>query len=82
MTEPRCTLTVDGRPVQAEPGSNLAVALLQAGCAKFRESCSGQPRAPLCAMGICYECLVTVDGRQARACLEPVRAGMEVRTHD
>jgi predicted molibdopterin-dependent oxidoreductase YjgC len=82
MAEPSCTFTVDGAPVAAEPGANLAVALLQAGLARFRESCSGQPRAPLCAMGICYECLVTVDGRRVRACLEPVRAGMEVRTHD
>jgi len=80
MSEP-CAISVDGRPVPAAVGESLAVALLRAGVTAFRASRSGQDRAPLCAMGTCYECLVQVDGRQVRACLEPVRPGMEVRTH-
>jgi len=77
----RCAISVDGRPLTAEVGESLAVALLREGVLAFRASRSGQHRAPLCAMGTCYECLVTVDGRQVRACLEPVRAGMAVLTH-
>jgi aerobic-type carbon monoxide dehydrogenase small subunit (CoxS/CutS family) len=81
MAEARCTISVDGRPLAATVGESLAVALLRAGLTRFRESCSGQDRAPLCGMGTCYECLVLADGRRVRACLEPVRAGMEVLTH-
>ena len=77
-----CTIRVDGQPLRATPGASLAVTLLQAGLTRFRQSCSGQDRAPLCGMGTCYECWVRVDGRRVRACLEPVRADMEVRTHD
>ena len=77
----RCTLRVDGQVVEARPGESLAVVLLRGGQVRFRESCSGQARAPLCGMGTCYECQVRVDGAWVRACLEPVREGLEVRTH-
>jgi len=77
-----CTIRVDGTAVPAAPGESLAVVLLRAEVPRFRTSCGGQGRAPLCGMGTCYECQVRVDGRWARACLEPVREGMEVRTHD
>lgn len=80
MGEP-CRILVDGEPVAAVAGESLAVALLRAGCFRFRTSCTGQGRAPLCAMGTCYECQVQVDGTWSRACLESVRGGMEVRTH-
>ena len=59
----------------------LAAALINAGAVAFRRSVSGEPRGPLCGMGICFECSVTVDGvPHRRACLEPVRAGMVVQT--
>lgn len=77
-----CTIQVDGEAGPAEPGESLAVALLRAGCFRFRTSCTGQGRAPLCGMGTCYECQVRVQGAWVRACLEPVRDGLEVRTHD
>lgn len=80
MAEARCTITVDGSPLAAAEGESLAVALLQAGRMRFRDSCSGLGRGPVCGMGTCYECLVLVDGRRVRACLEPVRAGMVVVT--
>jgi sarcosine oxidase subunit alpha len=82
MSKERCSITVDGRPLAATAGESLAVALLQGGHLRFRESCSGQGRAPLCGMGTCYECRVWVADRWVRACLEPVRDSMEVRTHD
>jgi D-hydroxyproline dehydrogenase subunit gamma len=75
-----CTIRVDGQSVPARLGESLAVALLRAGHLRFRESLAGQARAPLCGMGTCYECQVKVDGSWVRACLEPVREGLEVRT--
>ena len=75
-----CTFRVDGQLVGATQGESLAVALLRAGHFPFRKSCSGQARAPVCGMGTCYECQVSVNGLPVRACLEPVRASLEVRT--
>lgn len=72
--------TFDGVVVQAERGDMLASALLAAGIDHVRQSVvSGSPRAPYCLMGICFECLVTVDGAQNRqACLIEVEDGMTV----
>jgi sarcosine oxidase subunit alpha len=78
----RCTITVDGCPLEAIPGESLAVALVRTGHLQFRQSRLGQPRAPLCGMGTCHECLVRVNGAWLRACLEPVREGLQVLTHD
>ena len=75
-----CIIQLDGQPVAAVLGESLAVVLLRAGHFRFRQSCTGQTRAPLCGMGTCYECQVQVAGFWVRACLEPVREGLEVRT--
>lgn len=73
-------IRVNGQPVRVAPGATLAAALFAAHPAP-RRSVSGEPRGPLCGMGSCFECRVTVDGvPHQRACLLPVRAGMEVST--
>ena len=73
-------ITVDGKPLETQEGVTLAAALLNAGVAAFRRSVTGEGRGPVCGMGICFECRVTVDGvRHVKACQEPVREGMEVR---
>lgn len=75
------TLTVDGREITAAEGTPLAVALMNEGVVACRRSVAGEPRGPLCAMGTCFECRVTVDGvAHVRACLTPCRDGMEVTT--
>lgn len=72
-------ISVNGRPVRVDHGSTVAAALLAAGETAFRISESGEARAPLCGMGTCYECRVTIDGvEQRRACLVSVRPGMRV----
>ena len=72
---------VDGAVVRTSDGMSLAAALLGAGVAAFRSSVGGEPRAPLCGMGVCFECRVTVDGMaHGRACLLPVVDGMRVST--
>lgn len=74
-------LRVDGREVSVVAGTTVAAAVIAAGASRFRRSVSGQPRGPLCGMGICFECRVEVDGRpHVRACMTPCRDGMEVRT--
>ncbi|MHA6691412.1 (2Fe-2S)-binding protein [Devosia sp. A449] len=76
------TLTVDGRIVVAQAGDTVAAALLATGQINFRMSpTSGKPRGPYCMMGVCFECLVTIDGRAGRqACMTSVVAGMDIRT--
>jgi D-hydroxyproline dehydrogenase subunit gamma len=75
-------ITVDGRQIAARAGDTVAAALIAAGIAHCRTTpVSGAPRAPYCLMGVCFECLVTVDGVGSRqGCLVPVRDGMAVET--
>ena len=75
-------LTVDGKAVAARSGDTVAAALLAAGIDHCRTTpVTGAPRAPYCLMGVCFDCLVTIDGVGSRqACLVPVRDGMKVET--
>jgi D-hydroxyproline dehydrogenase subunit alpha len=74
-------LIVDGRRVEAEAGVTVAAALADAGVERLRLSSTGQARGPLCVMGTCFECRVTLDGEpHRRACLAIVRDGMVVET--
>ena len=67
--------------IVARHGDSVAAALLAAGIAAIRDTpVSDVPRAPYCMMGVCFDCLVEVDGLGNRqACLTPVRDGMVVR---
>ena len=67
--------------VSARAGDTVAAALLAAGLDHCRTTpVSGAPRAPYCMMGVCFECLVTIDGVGNRqGCLVPVREGMRDR---
>jgi len=81
VTSGRVRLRLNGRSTEAEAGVTVAAALANAGIAGCRISASGEVRAPLCAMGVCWECRVTVDGEpHVRACMTVVRDGMEVET--
>ena len=81
MTPALIDLMVDGRAVSAAPGSTVASAVLNAGGIEFRASPTGAMRAPLCGMGVCFECRVTIDGvPHRRACMAIVREGMTIVT--
>ena len=72
---------VDGAEIVVPAGSTVAAAVALAGNLATRRSPDGRPRGPLCGMGICYECRVTVDGRaHVRSCMEPCVDGQEVTT--
>lgn len=74
-------IVVDGRHVSVLSGRTVAVVLLDLGVSGFRKSVSGEPRGPVCGMGVCFECRVTIDGiPHQRACLIPVADGMQIRT--
>ena len=64
-------------------GETVAAVLLAHGLRVFRHSLkTGQGRGIFCGMGICYDCLVTVDGVQnIRACMTPASPGMAIETH-
>jgi D-hydroxyproline dehydrogenase subunit gamma len=74
-------VTVNGVAVEVAEGAMVSAAVALAGVTAYRRSVTGEARAPLCGMGICFECRVTVDGRaHVRSCQVPCQPGMEVRT--
>ena len=74
----------EGSSLDVVEGQTVAAALLSEGHLFFRNSViSGQPRAPYCMMGVCYECMLEIDGQSSQqACLIPVREGMKIRRQD
>ncbi len=77
-------ITVNGQPVAAYPDESIATVLAAAGFRAFRKTdASDSPRGIFCGMGICFDCLVTVDGiPNQRACMTQARAGCDVRVSD
>ncbi|WP_233886055.1 (2Fe-2S)-binding protein [Paraburkholderia flagellata] len=84
MSESNTTLTVDGRKVAVAQGSSVAAAITVAAnnaAPITRRSVSGALRGPVCGMGICQECRVTIDGVPHRlACQTVCVADMNVVT--
>jgi sarcosine oxidase subunit alpha len=78
MTE-EVNIRVNGRPVNIPAGTVVAAAIARAGLSRFRWSVSGQSRGPLCGMGICMECRVTINGRPyCRSCQIVCEEDMEI----
>lgn len=77
------SFSFEGREIEALEGDTLAAALLAGGVDSLKDApVSGTPRSPYCMMGVCFECLVEIDGNgHQQACLIPVRQGMQVRRH-
>lgn len=77
----RFTISVDGCAIPAAPGQTVAAALLAAGITAFRHTAQGHARSIFCGMGVCFDCLVTIDGMPGqRACMTPVTPNLQVRT--
>lgn len=76
---PAVSLTLDGRPVRGYLGESVATVLLAEGHVATRTTVGGEPRGVFCGMGVCFDCLVVVDGvPNTRACVTWVREGMQV----
>ena len=84
VTEPFIDVEFDGRPLKVPGQGSVAAALLAAGVTRFRSTpVSGAPRAPYCMMGVCFECLLEIDGISNRqACLVTVQPGMKIRSQE
>jgi hypothetical protein len=78
------TFTFDGQPVSAEPGQSVGAALIAAGHRVWRTTRrERRPRGLFCGIGVCFDCLATVNGRpNQRACLLEARDGDAVRTQE
>lgn len=78
----RLSFSFDGRAMRGRAGDTVAAALLANGVQACRQTpVSGAPRGPYCMMGVCFECLVVIDGVGNRqGCLVPLREGMRVET--
>jgi len=75
------TITIDKKSVLVEDGTTVAAAILNSGNASFRSSVHREARGPLCGMGTCFECRVTIDGeKHQRSCNVIASDGMEVVT--
>jgi sarcosine oxidase subunit alpha len=80
MPDSSISLLVNGASVSVPRGTTVAAAILISG-APTRMSVTGEPRAPLCGMGICFECRATINGfAHRRSCQVLCEPGMDVRT--
>jgi len=79
---PRLTFSIDGETIQAFEGETIAAALFAAGRRVLRTTAvKGTGRGVFCGMGVCFDCLVVVDGEPSRrACMTFVRLDMKVET--
>jgi hypothetical protein len=79
---PPIVVLLDGAPFEGRQGDSIATVLLLAGRVACRRSfVSGAPRGPYCMMGVCFECLVRVDGIDGlQACMIPIRPDMRIDT--
>ncbi|RQB77379.1 (2Fe-2S)-binding protein [Pseudomonas aeruginosa] len=73
-------LFIDRRPLRVAVGTSVAAALAFGGDGCSRSAIGGGRRAPLCGMGACQECRVSIDGRRRLACQTLCQAGMRVET--
>ena len=74
------TLTVNSIRISVPWGATVATAIVMSG-QPCRTSVSGEPRGPLCGMGICFECRAQINGiPHCRTCQIVCEAGMEVKT--
>jgi len=74
-------IEVNGQKIQARSGQTIAAALIKAGVQVFRHTPAQAPRGIFCGMGVCFECVVTVNGiPDQRACMTLVQPGMKIET--
>jgi predicted molibdopterin-dependent oxidoreductase YjgC len=76
-------IKINGKGTSVKAGTFVSAALAKAGITRFRSSVTHTPRAPLCGMGVCFECRVTIDGEpHCRSCHTICKDGMEVITDE
>lgn len=74
-------ISINGHAFSVAPGLSVAAALAQCGFYSTRTSVSGAARAPVCGMGVCQECRVTINGRMHQlACQTMCTEGLAIET--
>lgn len=77
------TLQINNQEISVVEGSSVATAILASAAKNFRRSVSGEPRFPLCGMGICFECRVSIDKvKNQRSCQILAENGMRIETDE
>lgn len=77
------SLKVNDIVIAVPAGCTVSAAVLRAGVISFRRSVMGEGRGPLCGMGICFECRLTINGEiHVRSCQTLCENGMDVRTDE
>lgn len=78
------TFEFDNRPVPFAAGQSIGAALVAAGLRSWRTTRNaGRPRGVFCGIGVCFDCLIVVDGTpNQRACLVPASSGAVVRSQE
>ena len=70
----------EGEPIEAEAGASVAAALIASDRVAWRTTREGRSRGLFCGIGVCFDCLVEIDGESGqRACMIPLAEGMDVR---
>jgi len=76
-------IKINGKEISVSPRTVVATAIAREGISHFRRSVTGKPRTPLCGMGVCFECRVTINGQpNIRSCQILCEEGMEIVTDD
>jgi predicted molibdopterin-dependent oxidoreductase YjgC len=78
--EETVNIILNGQPLQVQSGITVAAIALSQN-QKFTRTTpiSGSKRGPFCMMGVCYECLMVIDGKaNQRACATYVQSGMTI----
>lgn len=72
----------NGKKVHVTQGTTVAAMALTQGLRFTRTTAiSDSKRAPFCMMGVCYDCLMSIDGKaNQRACVTYVQNGMQIET--
>lgn len=80
----KVTLRVNGKEIPAYKGETVLAALMAAGYKGLKRSpLNHDPRGALCGMGVCFECMVTVNGvPNTRSCMTEVENNMEIDTDE
>ena len=77
--QPRVRATFEGEPIEAEAGASVAAALIAADRVAWRTTRGGAQRGLFCGIGVCFDCLVEIDGESGqRACMIALQEGMRV----
>lgn len=75
--------TFNNEKYSAKQGDSVAAALFENNITTNRKTYSGSPRGSFCFMGVCFECLVNIDGKNdVQSCKVKLEEGMEIKTND